>query len=134
MDHIENLKLHNKDVMIVLGASRTGKGTLLSALQGQKMGFFKNKKEVLGTEVGKEAKQSKLLHFMAPVGANNLPVASKIMSMGHNSHTLFPKIPFYCSYPEQFEAAGLKDTYLIDFPGMFESRGPELDLAISLAL
>ena len=28
----------------------------------------------------------------------------------------------------------MKDTHLLDFPGMFESRGPELDVAVSLTL
>ena len=50
LDHIDKLQLHDKDIFIVLGASRTGKGTLLCALQGQQMGFFnKNKKGVKET-------------------------------------------------------------------------------------
>lgn len=75
-----------------------------------------------------------MLNFMAPMGANGQPVTSNIMSLGHNSHTLYPKIPFQARYPNYYEEAGLKDTYLIDFPGMFESRGPELDVAVSLTL
>jgi hypothetical protein len=71
---------------------------------------------------------------MAPVGPNGMPISSEIMSVGHNSHTLYPKIPFYCQYPAIYEQAGLKDTYLLDFPGLFESRGLELDLTVSLTL
>ena len=35
------MELADKDVFIVIGASRTGKGTLLTALQGVKMKLFK---------------------------------------------------------------------------------------------
>ena len=71
---------------------------------------------------------------MAPVGKDELPETNDIMSHSHNSHTLFPKIPGDTDYPKQYRQAGLQDTYLVDFPGMFESRGPELDVAMSLAL
>ena len=100
-----------------------------------KMGFFnRKKKNVKETAAAQEAERAKLLNFMAPVGANGLPLTNSIMSQGHNSHTLFPKIPCPAKYPPAFEAAGLKDTYLVDFPGMFESRGPELDIAINVTL
>lgn len=42
---IEKMDVKNKDLFIVIGASRTGKGTLLAALHGAKLKFFtKNKK------------------------------------------------------------------------------------------
>ena len=59
------------------------------------MGFFnRNKKNVEDTQIGQEAKKAKVLNFMAPVAANGTPVMSNIMSLGHNSHTMYPKIPF----------------------------------------
>lgn len=68
---------------------------------------------------------------MAPVGPDGQPAMSKIISFGHNSHTLKPKIvqeKWSDMYP------GLDGWYAIDFPGMFESRGPEIEAAIMLAL
>lgn len=37
MDHIDAMQLKDKNVFIIIGASRTGKGTLMSALMGNKM-------------------------------------------------------------------------------------------------
>ena len=37
------MNLKEKDVFVVLGPTRTGKGTLLAALQGVKMKFFMKK-------------------------------------------------------------------------------------------
>lgn len=70
---------------------------------------------------------------MAPVGPDGQPLSSEIMSYGHNSHTLKPKL---VSDPPQWDEhfLGLDGWYAVDFPGMFESRGPELDAAIMLAL
>jgi guanylate kinase len=41
--YVDGLNLHDKDVFIVVGPSRTGKGTLLAALKGQKMKLFRRK-------------------------------------------------------------------------------------------
>ena len=38
-DKVDQLNLANKDVIVVIGPSRSGKGTLLAALQGSKMGL-----------------------------------------------------------------------------------------------
>ena len=35
--YVDNMNLNDKDIFIVVGPSRTGKGTLLAALKGQKM-------------------------------------------------------------------------------------------------
>jgi ABC-type sugar transport system ATPase subunit len=32
--YVDNMNLHDKDIFIVVGPSRTGKGTLLAALKG----------------------------------------------------------------------------------------------------
>jgi ABC-type branched-subunit amino acid transport system ATPase component len=37
------MNIKDKDIFIVIGASRTGKGTLLSAMMGQTMKFMKAK-------------------------------------------------------------------------------------------
>ena len=70
---------------------------------------------------------------MAPVGDNKQPQEGKIISYGHNSHTLKPKI---ISDPPKWGDLynGLDGWHAVDFPGMFESRGPEIEAAIMLAL
>jgi len=40
---VKEMNLKDKDIFIVIGASRTGKGTLLSAMMGQTMKFMKAK-------------------------------------------------------------------------------------------
>ena len=58
----------------MIGASRTGKGTLLCALQGREMRFFERKKDnVKDTAAAKEAEKAKRRWFMAPVGEDELP-------------------------------------------------------------
>lgn len=128
------MELENKDIFIVLGPTRTGKGTLLTALQGVKMKLFK-KSKVKDTEVGKQAYAN---YFLAPVaeaedGKGELPEVNKIISHQNSSHTIRPK--FACdstTYPQEFE--GLNGLYMVDFPGLFETRGPEIDIAIHLTL
>ena len=44
MSIIEDMNLQSKDIFLVIGPSRTGKGTLLEALKGTKMKFFHKKK------------------------------------------------------------------------------------------
>ena len=68
---------------------------------------------------------------MAPIGEDGQPQVNKIMSYGHNSHTLKPKI-IQEKWDDMY--TGLDGWYAIDFPGMFESRGPEIEAAIQLAL
>jgi ABC-type lipoprotein export system ATPase subunit len=52
-DCVDQLALEDKDIMIVVGPSRAGKGTLLSALQGAEMKFFKkNDAKVKTTALG----------------------------------------------------------------------------------
>lgn len=41
---IYDMELANKDVFLVIGASRTGKGTLLEALKGTPMKYFEKGK------------------------------------------------------------------------------------------
>lgn len=41
---VDELNLENRDLLIPIGPSRTGKGTLIAALQGIKIRLF-NKKE-----------------------------------------------------------------------------------------
>ena len=71
---------------------------------------------------------------MAPISADkkDLPGSSKIISHQHNSHTIKPKIPCEPKYPYDFYE--MNGTHLIDFPGMFESKGAELDIAMHLTL
>ena len=127
---VDDMHLEDKDIFIVLGPTRTGKGTLLTALQGVKMKFVK-KKDILNTEVGKEAYQA---YFMAPIeDASDMPVQNKIISHQYNSHTIRPKFASQSTiYPDAF--SDLNGLYMVDFPGLFETRGPEIDIAIHLTL
>lgn len=61
------MKLADKDVFVVIGVTRSGKGTLLTALQGRKMSCFK-KKEARKSELNYEEIASNF--FMAPVDEN----------------------------------------------------------------
>ena len=90
-DKVDELKLGDKDIIIPLGPSRTGKGTLIAALQGYKMKIFK-KRQCKDSEV---AKTAKLMTFMAPCDPNDdkKPIMNDIMSHAHNSHTIYPQIP-----------------------------------------
>lgn len=92
--------------------------------------FRKNAADLKESQI---AMGSSTLNFMAPCDYyQNMPCESSIISHERNSHTLRPKIVGGPDYYEQFNQ--LQDHYLIDFPGIFESRGPELDIAIRLSL
>ena len=115
----------------MLGPSRTGKGTLLCALLGHKIKMMK-KKDVKNTDFYSEVTSNM---FMACVDAQGKPLRNAIMSQSQNSHTLSPKIiGDVASYPKKFVEAGLNQMHLIDFPGMFDSKGPELEIAFTLSL
>lgn len=62
-----------------------------------------------------------------------MPSENKIISHGRNSHTLKPK---FVSDPPVYgdEFCGLDSIHSVDYPGMFESRGPELDVALYLGI
>lgn len=128
-DCVDSMELENKDIFIVVGASRAGKGTLLAALQGVEMKFFKSNPSIKETAVGKEATTK---NFMAPVDSKGLPLTNAIISHQHNSHTFKPKIVGDGHYVDAFK--DLENTHLIDFPGMFDSKGYELDIAMHMAL
>ena len=86
---IDQMNLQNKDIFLVIGPSRSGKGTLLSALLGHRIKYF-NRREVNKTDVGKNVA---VAHFMAPVAEDGqTPIESEIVSHERNSHTLRPKI------------------------------------------
>lgn len=71
---------------------------------------------------------------MAPKSSadSDKPDDSAIISHLHNSHTFKPKIVSNGQYKENFK--DLNGTYLVDFPGMFDSKGYDLDIAMHLAL
>jgi hypothetical protein len=71
---------------------------------------------------------------MAPKSADDgdLPANHDIISHSHNSHTFKPKVIGNGTYDERFKE--LNGTYLVDFPGMFDSKGYDLDIAMHLAL
>ena len=70
---------------------------------------------------------------MAPVGPDGKPIENAIISHQFNSHTLKPK---FVSDPPVYgdEYCGLDKFHCVDYPGMFESKGPELDTALYLGI
>lgn len=128
---IEDMQLAKKDVFLIIGASRTGKGTLLEALKGTPMKYFEKKN--LKHLDHEWIKNSALLGFMAPYDKDGNPLQADIVSHGHNSHTFRPKL---VSDPPQYGDlyCGLDKFHSIDYPGMFESRGLELDTALYLGI
>ena len=128
------MKLENKDIFIVIGPSRTGKGTLLAALQGHNMKFVtKNNKTDEKLTKCSVALSSASKSFMAPIDKDGVPSSNKIISHQHNSHTLKPKlVSDPPAYGEQYSE--LKGTYSVDYPGLWETKGVELDIAMQLTL
>lgn len=116
-----------------MGASRTGKGTLLAALHGAKIKYFVKNKKNQALADSAISKSAAGLTFMAPVGADDLPAENAIISHQHNSHTLSPKfVENTPQYPDDF--SGLQGIHSVDYPGLFESKGPELDISMQLTL
>lgn len=71
------MDLASKDIFLVIGPSRAGKGTLLAALLGQKMKFF-HKKNVKGTDLENRVS---VANIIAPVAEDGVtPVLSDIIS------------------------------------------------------
>lgn len=125
---VDAMDLKEKDLLVVIGQSRTGKGTLLSALKGHRMKLFKRKKR----EGGVHARAVKP-YFMAPVGADGQPVESDLIDHGNNSHTFVPKLVMEeARYIDEFKE--LDGRHIVDIPGMFESKGSEIDIAMDLTL
>lgn len=126
---VDDMQLKEKDIFIVLGPTRTGKGTLLTALKGVPMKLFR-KKDITMTEATKDVHQA---YFIAPVNEEQQPGQSEIISHQYNSHTIRPKFASDSTiFPDEFKE--LNGLHLIDFPGLFETRGPEIDIAIHLTL
>jgi energy-coupling factor transporter ATP-binding protein EcfA2 len=123
------MDLHDKDVFLVIGPSRSGKGTLLAALLGHKMKYF-NKRNIKGTVLENNVA---VANFLAPVADDGAtPLLHEIVSHERNSHTMKPKIVGDGHYKDEFKE--LEGTLLIDFPGIFESKGIELEISMHLAL
>lgn len=127
------MAVQSKEIFIVMGASRTGKGTLLAALHGVKMKYFRKDKTDRTFSDLEVTKQAAGNAFMAPVDDDGMPEVNSIISHKHNSHTLGPKfVPGSPNYPQDYSA--LQNIYSVDYPGLFESKGPELDISMQLTL
>ena len=59
-ESVDKMNVEDKDIAVVIGPTRAGKGTLLSALKGQKMKFFEKKAIANAFEACSK-------YFMAPV-------------------------------------------------------------------
>lgn len=75
-EQVDQMELEDKDIFIVLGPTRTGKGTLLTALQGVQMQLFRRK----DWENNTAAKQAYQAYFMAPIVEGQKPGESNIIS------------------------------------------------------
>lgn len=70
---------------------------------------------------------------MAPEDEKGEAIESELISHGNNSHTFLPKIvQEEPTYIDQYKE--LNGTYLVDLPGMFDSKGEEMDVAMDLML
>lgn len=112
---------------MIIGPTRTGKGTLLTAIKYNNLKYCKRK------DLKKQNIQACQATLLAPFHINGEDVIQNdIISHSHNSHTLQPKIPFESPYHKDFSQ--LDKYHLVDFPGIFEQRGPDLDISIHLSL
>ena len=127
-EKVDALDIIDKDIFIPLGPSRTGKGTLLTAMEGYEMQVFE-RKNTMNTAAGQE---SAMGMYMAPVDPNNkyMPDTNLKVSHQHNSHTFYPKV---VGSPSELYAPYNK-LCMVDFPGMFDSKGVVLDIALELSL
>lgn len=77
-------------------------------------------------------KESAMATYMAPVDPknNSMPDTNNIISHQHNSHTFYPKV--VGSPAELFTP--YNNMTMVDFPGMFDSKGVVLDIALELSL
>lgn len=97
------------------------------------MKYFVKKKNDVAMAQSAVAQSAAARAFLAPVGPDGLPAAHPIVSHQHNSHTLRPKlVNERAEYPEAF--CGLDDVHCVDYPGLFESKGAELDIAMQITL
>ena len=87
---VNDMNLADKDVLILIGPSRAGKGTLLSALQGNKMKLV----DVDSDEESEVLHNAATSKVMAPVDDDNQPIKSDIISHLGNSHTFVPSLVF----------------------------------------
>ena len=127
------MDLEGKDVLVLIGPSRAGKGTLLTALKGYKMKYFQKGEDEKVYEGGFNEETVATESYIAPVDENEEPIQVDLMSHSFNSHTIEPSIVHGPgNYSESFSR--LDGMYLVDFPGMFDSRGPAIDIAIDMAL
>lgn len=95
-EKMDQLDLADKDVVVVIGASRSGKGTLLTALKGKKIKFMPLS-EMFGEGDGEGDENSESSDYgcvgMLMVAVDEDEVSdSGIISHSSNSHTLAPSI------------------------------------------
>ena len=124
------MKLQQKDVIITIGPSRAGKGTLLTALKGNTMSLVSV--EDLEEDGNTQFQDAAVDEIMVPVNNNDEPLLDENISHQRNSHTLVPRLIYGPYYSQKFEA--LNGHWLIDFPGMFDSKGGEMQIIIDYAL
>ena len=97
---IKQMNLTHKKVLVVIGSTRAGKGTLLTALKGIKMKYAF--REDLIEDSNGLFKEDDIIEnkIMVPVDDEEKPLVSEMISHGQNSHTIKPSIVHGPDYPE----------------------------------
>lgn len=126
------MDIADRDVIIPIGGTRAGKGTVILAFQGVK--FAPKYVEDFEDQNEESEKQVTLPHecyVMAPVSEEGKIIENELMSHRAQSHTLEPKVLPGCIY-EKYNV--LNGNYFIDFPGLFDTSGGAIEIAVSLLL
>ena len=106
-EKLDQLDLADKDIVVVIGASRSGKGTLLTALKGKKIKFMPIGdmfEDGEGDENSETSDYGCVGMLMVPVDEDEANSDSGIISHSSNSHTLAPSIAHGPQYIEEFSA------------------------------
>ena len=112
--------LQNKDILVVIGPARTGKGTLLSALGGEKIEFLGCWRDSERISSLRDNQEHLSKFFMAPVDRES-GHAKRSLTISHKTHphTFKPTIPYESAeYSDNFKE--LNGVHLVDFPGLFD--------------
>eukprot|EP00351_Strombidinopsis_sp_SopsisLIS2011_P005846 CAMPEP_0116874800 /NCGR_PEP_ID=MMETSP0463-20121206/6391_1 /TAXON_ID=181622 /ORGANISM="Strombidinopsis sp, Strain SopsisLIS2011" /LENGTH=149 /DNA_ID=CAMNT_0004519065 /DNA_START=180 /DNA_END=629 /DNA_ORIENTATION=+ len=123
------MQLVDKNIILIIGTTRAGKGTLASALSGQTIKRFSRK--VMKEKLGLNPKDLVQASSMAPVDKDGKPMNSDRISHFSKSHTFMPSLlagPEFVTYP------ALNGHYLVDCPGFFDTKGLEVSIGVDLAI
>lgn len=119
---VDNLDIDGKDVVFFVGPSRVGKGTLIEALGGTSMAIVDNNGDF--NELDRVV--------MKPVHDQSKERGAKAtISHDVNSHTFLPAVVYDYSQDITPAFSALKGYALVDLPGLFDTKGIEVSMALS---